>query len=246
MLPNLIILSISGWLGAIAVIMIAGISPAMKAKPPLIFKYPQRERNAALIVAGIFLALSIALAYITPQWLLNLPNRFTLFQWAFGALGILMLIISFLVLRYRKQPFLSFGWNKKLWRLGSRIGLSLFVLCLFLNGSISLSSLGTYFTQDSLTTLAFLLLFNLAWETAIRGFIQPRATAWLGETWGWLATSAFSGLLMLPFAFVFGAAPEIMIQFIGHQFLLGWMMKRCGHVFPGAVWAASFTWFTML
>jgi hypothetical protein len=239
-------MSISGWLGAIAVIMIAGMSPALKAKPPLIFKYPQRERNAALITASVFLALSIALALITPQWLTDLPDRFSLFQWSFGALGVLMLVISFLVLRYRKQPLLSYGWNKKLWRIGSRVGLALFFLCLFLSGSITLSSLSQYFSSDALISLAFLLLFNVAWETAIRGFIQPRAIAWLGETWGWLMTSVFSSLLMLPFAFAFGVAPDIMIQFIGHQFLLGWMMKRCGHVFPGAVWAASFTWFTML
>ena len=243
---NIIILSISGWLGAIAVIMIAGISPALKAKPPLIFKYPERERNVVFISSAVFFALAVSTAIVTPQWLMDLPERFNHFQWTFGALGILMAIISFLILRYRKQPMLSFGWNKKLWRIGSRVGLSLVFLNFFLSGSLSKDNLTLYFSEESLTTLAFLLVFNLAWETAIRGFIQPRANTWLGETWGWLATAAFASILMLPIAFVFDASWAIMIQFIGNQFLLGWMMKRCGHVFPGAVWAASFTWFTLL
>jgi hypothetical protein len=246
MFPYILVLSISGWLGAIAVIMIAGLSPEMKSKPPLIFKYPERERNVVLITSGVFLALAISTAIVLPQWLMNLPERFNLFQWTFGALGILMAVISFLILRYRKQPMLSFGWNKKLWRIGSRIGASLIFLNFFLSGSISKSNLAIYFSEESLIIFAFMLVFNIAWETALRGFLQSRVNAWLGDQWGWLATAAFASILMLPIALVTGTSWITMLKFTGHQFILGWIMKRTGHVFPGAVWAASFTWFTLL
>ncbi|MBI9048684.1 MAG: hypothetical protein JEZ00_04665 [Anaerolineaceae bacterium] len=238
------ILTFSAWLGAMAVVMIAGISPAMKARPPLIFKYPDRERKAALITASIFLALSFALTFLTPDWLKDMPDRFDLLHWTWGALCILLVIIAFLVLRYRKQPLLSFGWNKKIWRLASRVGLSLVFLAFFLSGSIS--RLVEYFSAESLTIFTFLIVFNLAWETALRGFIQPRISAWLGDSWGWLATSVFAIILMLPLALSFGASFEFIFRFAGNQILLGWIMKRCGHIFPGAVWAAASAWFLTL
>jgi hypothetical protein len=244
MLSQALILTISGWLGAIAVILIASISPEVNARPPLIFKYPYREKIAALLTAAGFLLLAVALAVFTPNWIFGLPDHLSILEWSIGVLSLLMVIIAFMVLHYRKQPLLSFGWNKKRWKMASRIGLSLIFLSFILSGSIY--RIGEVFTADSLNNFLVLIVFNLAWETALRGFIQPRLSAWLGQTWGWLATSLLGFLLFLPLGLTYGASPDYLITFAGNQILLGWIMKRSGHIFPGAAWAASFAWFLKL
>ena len=238
-----LILTLSGWLGVIAVILIASLSPEFKNRPPLIFKYPTRERNAALITVLVFFLLSIALAVFTPDWILTLPGRFSPMQWTIAVLSILIVLIAFLVLRYRKQPFLSFGWHKKLWRPASRLGIALVFLAFFLSGAIS--RFKEVLSSDSLLTFAFLIVIHLAWETAIRGYLQPRLSAWLGGTWGWLVTSLLGILLVLPIGLSFGLSNEFLLHTIGNQFILGWIMKNSGHVFPGAIWAAASAWLAL-
>jgi hypothetical protein len=240
MLSQFMILTISGWLGAIAVILIASLSPELKARPPLVFKYPLRERNAALISAAVFLLVSIALAAFSPNWILSLPEYLNTMDWTLAVLAVLLVMIAFLVLRYRKQPLLSFGWNKKLWRIASRVSLALAFLAVFLSGSIS--QFLEFLSAESLTRLAILFVSLLAWETSLRGFIQPRFNAWLGEKWGWLAAALLSVALILPTLLTYGMGTDNLIRAIGTQFLLGWIMKRTGHVLPGAVWAAFFAW----
>lgn len=244
MLSQFMILTISGWLGAIAVMLIASLSPEIKQKPPLIFKYPKRERNAALITAAIFLALSISLAAVNPRWINLLPAYLNSTDWMLAVLAVVMVVIAYLILRYRKQPLLSFGWNRKLWHIGSRLALALAFLAVFLSGSIS--RFVEFLQLDGLTKLAILLIYALAWETSLRGYIQPRFTAWLGERWGWLATALLSILIIVPIAQVNGISVDLWLRIIGTQILLSWIMKRSGHVLPGAVWAAFFTWLLFL
>ena len=240
MLSSYMILTLSGWLGAIAVILIASLSPELKQKPPLRFKYPQRERTFVLICAGAFLLLSIGIAYFSPAWITHLPVYLDHIHWMLAVQGVVMAIIAYILLRYRKQPLLSFGWNKNLWRIGSRVALALAFLAIFLSGSFS--RFLEFIKPQQLTTLAILLVYTLAWETALRGYIQPRFNTWVGDRWGWLATAFLGAILIAPIAWVNGTGLELWIRLVGTQFVLSWMMKRCGHVLPGAVWAAFFAW----
>jgi hypothetical protein len=242
MSSQFLILTLSGWLGVMAVVLIASLSPDFKNRPPLVFKYPQRERNAALISVSLFFLISIALAWLTPDWIMALPDRFSPMEWSIAVLSLLIALIASLILQYRKQPLLSFGWHKKLWRPASRLAIALVFLVFFLSGAISHAK--TILTSDALLTFLLLIIIYLAWETAFRGFLQPRFSAWLGQTWGWLFTSLLAILLILPIGISFGMSNEFLFRIIGNQLMLGWIMTRSGHVFPGALWVAASTWLT--
>src|SRR5512133_3527759 len=102
---NDVILTISQWVGAVAVAMIAGLSPKFH-RTKLVFLYPRREGIVALGVFGF--------SFFTAVVVSNLP-LFSLFGLAVNdsrrlAIAALSLVSVGVALWRRKQPIRSTGW----------------------------------------------------------------------------------------------------------------------------------------
>ena len=117
----------SEWLGAIAVTMIAGVSPLLKKIRQIEYRFPQREATFALsLFALIYL---IAFQYFTNPALAFAKKAATIFAGGELAehtfLAVVCLVPFILALVLRGQPLKSMGWSKDNFKPGVTLGLLL-------------------------------------------------------------------------------------------------------------------------
>lgn len=240
---------LSEWLGVVAVMMIAGISPLLKRVRRIEFRFPKRETTFALsIFALVFL---FAFQYFSNSifaFLRTAADGFTGGELADRAIIAVIALVPFLVaLLARGQPFKSIGWSKENTRAGLVSGLMLVVLVVFLRGKFTTLLKGLTPEQGSL--LLILLVLCLAEETIFRGYIQLRLYSYLGKTWGWLATVVLFVLWQLPGRL--GVLPTselwpVLGIALVQGLLLGWIMRKTGHVATGVFYRAVAAWLLLI
>lgn len=232
------------WLGAVAVLMMARLSPRFK-RPPLVFKYARRDGLWAL---GLF-ALSLGLAWLAMQ--VNLSALLAPFGPAVHPLAERMLlalvcVVPFVIaLLARQQPWRSLGWNRAMLMPALQLGFALAFLTIFLRGKFN--SLFAGMQTDALNALWMWLVTALAEETIFRGYIQLRLTTWWGQQAAWLGTAGLFLLWQLP---RWAANPEslalnLLIGLV-QALLCGWMMRVSGHVVAPALYRAVSAWLLFL
>lgn len=237
--------NLSEWLGVVAVVMIAGISPMLKKTHVVDFLYPKREANYAFFL--------FALIYVFAfQFFINPDLKF--FQtFAAGFAGgedaarmvlAVVALLPFLVaLIARGQPLKSVGWGKENLRAGFSVGLMLALLTVFLRGKFMTMLSGVSTPQISL------LLVFLAWafaeETIFRGYIQPRLQSRIGKPWGLLATAVLFTLWQLPgrlWAMPFASFWVVLVVSFVQGLILGWIMQKSNHVLAPMLYRAVSAW----
>lgn len=240
---------LSEWLGVVAVVMIAGISPVLKNIRRIDFRYPKREATYALsLFALIYL---IGFQYFSNSifdFLRNLAEYFGGSELAQRMILAVVCLLPFLLaMILRGQPLKSVGWGKANLKTGSIIGLLLVMLVVFLRGKFTTLLHGVTPEQGNLLLVWVLLV--LAEETIFRGYIQLRLTSYWGSTWGWLATVALYMLWQLPgrlWTLTFAEMwPTLLISLI-QALLLGWIMKKSGHVLAPALYRALAGWLLLI
>jgi membrane protease YdiL (CAAX protease family) len=231
------LLNISEWAGAVAVAMIAGVSPKFH-RTKLVFKYPRREGIVALGVFGF--AMLVALILMTlPKFSilgLSIDVSYRLFLAAGGLVPVVVALIR------RKQPVRSAGWGRDKLNPSIQLGLALAFMSIFLRGKFSAVVNGLNAT--SLSLLGFSLVVALLEETTFRGYIQQRLAAWWGSNPGWLAAAGLYLVWQLPR--LLGSAPEQLWLNLGialaQSLVAGFIMQRSSHVLAPALFRAVSDW----
>ncbi len=241
-MPNsALLLSLAEYIGVISVVMIALISPSFAKRRPLIFQFPRREGLIALSLFVLIFFLNLILitqGFIAPVGRLG-GNFGTL--WPRLLVAFLSLLAVGATLALRRQPLLSTGWSRRLLGPSFRLGLALVFLTVFLRGQFMTIFRGIPTTQWY--ALIAWLLIALIEETIFRGYIQLRLTSWLGGTVGWLGTAFLFVVWQLPFLLVDPVAlPANLALAALRALLLGWIMRRTGHVLAPAMWRAVSEW----
>lgn len=239
----------SEWLGAVAVTMIAGISPLLKKVRQIEFRFPQREGTFALsLFALIYL---VAFQYFSNPALSFVRNAASAFVGGELAehmlLAVICVIPFLLALLLRGQPFKSIGWGKDNLRAGVTLGVMLAVVTLFLRGKFTSLLAGISSEQGSL--LLVWLLLAAAEETIFRGYILGRLSSLFGSTWGWLATTALFVLWQLPgrlWVSPFADYWYILLIAAIQGLLLGWIMRKSGHVLAPFLFRAAAGWLLLI
>ncbi len=233
---NLYILFAAEWVGAVAVGMIAGLSPKF-TRIKLMFKYPRREGVVALgvFVFALFIALvvsaipNLSVLGLTRDW----SERLLVAAGALVPVGV--------ALWRRKQPVRSAGWSRDKLNAALQLGLALAFLSIFLRGKFS--GVITGLNSQTLTLLGYCLVLALMEETAFRGFIQQRLASWWGEVPGWLAASALFVVCQLPRLL---AAPDQLVfnlvLSVVQSLFAGYLMRRSGHALAPALYRAISGW----
>lgn len=231
-------------IGAVAVVMILGLSPRFKHRA-VVFRAAGYEGWAAL---GLFGA-ALALAYVLLPWqglnslvplsLAELWPRFTTALVGAGA--------ALLALRVRRQPLASILLAKGGLGPGFQMGLALVFLSIFLRAKIRVLFAGI--DAEQVTALFVWLGTAAGQEILLRGFVQTRLMGWLGKTPGWLLTAALSAVWMLPLWLPGGSLAGVLL-FAGVAFLqallLGWMARRTGHLLAGVLFLTVSSWLWMI
>ena len=129
----------SEWLGAIAVTMIAGVSPLLKKVRQIEYRFPQREATFALsLFALIYL---IAFQYFSNPAFDFAKKAAAVFAGGDLAehmlLAVVCLVPFILALLLRGQPLKSIGWGKENLKSGATLGLLLALVTLFLRGKFT-------------------------------------------------------------------------------------------------------------
>ncbi len=237
------------WMGAIAVVMIAGTSPLFKSIRRIDFRFPRRESTFALSVFA--LCYLIAFQYFgNPvfQFMLDFSKILPGGELAQRTLLAMISLILFLLATFlRGQPLKSIGWGKANFKPGLTLGILLVIIAIVLRGKVNTLLQGITAEQGSL--LLVCLLLALAEETIFRGYIQLRLSSFLGSTWGWLATAALyllwvlpGRLWVLPFAELW---PTLVIS-LAQALLLGWIMRKSGHVVSNVLFRAVAAWLLLI
>lgn len=239
----------SEWLGAIAVVMIASISPILKSVRRIEFRFPKREATFALSLFA--LVYFFAFQFFSNKIFDFLKTAAAGFPGGELAQRMLLAVVSLvpfiLALMARGQPLKSIGWGRDNLRSGLTLGLLLVVLTIFLRGKFLTLLGGLQPGQAGL--LLVCLLLALAEETIFRGYIQLRLNSFLGSTWGWLATALlylfwqFPGRLWVqPFSEIWPMLLAALLQGL----LLGWIMRKSGHVLAPALYRAVAAWLLLI
>lgn len=240
---------LSEWLGVVAVVMIAGISPLLKKVRRIDFRYPRREATFALSVFAI--CYLIAFQYFSNPFFDFLKN----FSAYFGGselaqrmvLALICLILFILALVFRGQPLKSIGWGKANMRAGLVTGLLMVVLVVFLRGKFGTILNGISAQEGQM--LVIWLLLALAEETIFRGYIQLRLESYFGQKWGWLAAAALYLLWQMPGRLWITPLaemwPTLLITLV-QALLLGWVMRKSGHVLAPALYRAASGWLLLI
>ncbi len=233
------------WMGAVAVIMIAGVSPLLKRIKPIQFRYPRREASYALsLFAVIYL---LAFQFFS-------GNLFSSMRAATAGLSggepgqrmilaVAALIPFLAALAFRRQPILSAGWQKENLRAGLLVGLLLAMVSVFLRGKFVTLLKGV--PSSTGTLLVVWLVTALAEETIFRGYIQFRMDAFLGSRWGWLAAAGLFLLWQLPGRLWVLPAGQLLPQILiaaAQSLLCSWIMHKTGHVAASALFRAFSGW----
>jgi membrane protease YdiL (CAAX protease family) len=246
--------------GVVAVTLLLGLSPAFQQRRPVVFVYPKREGVVALslfvVMTGlltlIFLQMNPspgeAIPAVLPANGMHLLDGFTYTPEALArqaGLAGLMLLPFGLALLVRRQPLLSAGLSARTWRAGLEMGLALALITIFLTNK-------TYAILKGLNSsqwlyLAAMLIAGLAEEFVFRGYIQLRLMGWLGQTWGWVITSALFSLWHIPQQLLIQqiSLPELAYR-LGILFalglLLGWIMRKTGNILAPGIYHAIHNW----
>ncbi len=224
---------LSEWLGAIAVVMIAAVSPLLKKIRRIEFRFPRREATFALSLFA--LVYFVAFQYFSGHIFDFLKPVAKAFQGGETAermlLSVIALIPFILALLLRGQPFKSAGWSRDNLRAGLTVGLLLIFLTIFLRGKFLSVIKGITPAEGSL--LLVMLILCAAEETIFRGYIQLRLMSYLGNNWGWLATAGLYLLWQLPGRLWLHPIGDIWVDLViaaVQGLLLGWIMRKTGHV----------------
>jgi membrane protease YdiL (CAAX protease family) len=236
---------LSEWLGAIAVTMIVGVSPILKRIRRIDFRFPKRETTFAL--TAFALIYFFGFQFFSSDIFEFLRKAASAFEGGETAQRMLLAVISLLpfiiLLLVRGQPLKSIGWSKDNFKAGLTLGALLAVLTIFLRGKFTTLLQGVSPAQGSL--LLVILLLSVAEETIFRGYIQLRLMSYLGQTWGWLATSLLFILWQLTGRAWLGnledSWPVIVIALV-QSILLGWIMKKTYHVSAPILFRAVAAW----
>lgn len=240
---------LSEWLGVIAVVMIAGISPLLKKIRPLGFRYPNREATYALSLFAVVYI--IAFQYFSGDLLRFLREFARVFPGGEVAQRMLLAVIALIpfiaALIFRGQPLRSMGWQRDNLRAGLMVGLLLVVVVLFLRGKFLTLLKGV--TQQQAGLLPVWLIYTFAEETIFRGYIQLRLDAYLGAKWGWLAAAGLFMLWQLPgrlWLFPEAQIWQPIVIAAVQGLLCGWIMKKTGHVATSALYRAFAGWLLVI
>lgn len=227
------------WLGVVAVLMLASLSPRFK-RPPLVFVYARRDGTLALSLFVLVTVLALVLTRVDLSGYLALFND----NLQGTAVRVLLALASaapvIVALLARQQPWRSAGWNRAVQSPSVQLGLALAFLTIFLRGKFN-----NLFSLDptALTALWLLMLAVLAEETIFRGYIQLRLTTWWGKIPAWLATAGLFLLWQLP---RLAANPEALlfnlVSSAVQALLCGWMMRQTGSVIAPAMYRAVSDW----
>jgi membrane protease YdiL (CAAX protease family) len=241
--------NLSEWLGVAAVIMIAGVSPMLKKIRRVEFQFPERDANFAFTL--FVLIYVFAFEYYSN----SIFNFFKVAAASFAGgeialqmiLAVVCLIPFIIALIVRGQPLKSIGWGRENLRAGLTVGLMLAVLTIFLRGKFMTMLAGV--SPAKLAILLVVLLYSLAEETIFRGYIQLRLDSRLGQKWGWLASTALYVIWQLPGRL--GVLPftqlwPILLVALIQGLLLGWIMKKSGHVLAPALYRAFSLWIMLV
>jgi membrane protease YdiL (CAAX protease family) len=233
------------WMGVIAVVMIAGTSPLLKKIRRIDFRFPRREATYALSVFA--LCYLIAFQYFSNsifQFLLDFSKILPGGELAQRALLAVICLIPFLLATFlRGQPLKSIGWGKANLNSGLTLGLLLIIITIVLRGKFTTLLHGVSSAQGGL--LLVCLLLTIAEETIFRGYIQLRLSSFLGSTWGWLATAALYLLWQLPgrlWILSFSRMWPTLVLSLAQALLLGWIMRKSGHVSSSILYRTVATW----
>jgi membrane protease YdiL (CAAX protease family) len=235
---------LSEWLGVIAVLMIVGLSPAMKIKP-LGFLYPRREGIISLSLYTLFFGVA-ALVYASKIQLPSLGQGASIDSLALRlALAVVCLLVIVVALKSRQQPIRSAGWDRRNMRAGIQTGLALALLTLFLRNRVMDVLAGIKPAEGY--ALALLAGICLAEETIFRGYIQPRLISWWGEWPGLIATGLLYALWQLPRLW---STPQTMAIYLllalGQGLILGWVARKSGHVLSTGIYRTISEWIIFL
>ncbi|MCX6055637.1 MAG: CPBP family intramembrane metalloprotease [Chloroflexi bacterium] len=240
---------LSEWLGVIAVGMIAGASPIFTKIRQVEFRFPQREATFTLSVFAIIYLLAFQY-YSNPilGFLVKLAEGFSggdlSSRMVLAGIGLILFVLAMFL---RGQPFKSIGWGRANLKAGATLGFLLVLLTVFLRGKFLILLRGISPEQGNL--LLVWLILSLAEETIFRGYIQLRLTTFLGSTWGWLATAGLFLLWQLPgrlWILPFSEILPFMILSTGQALLLGWIMRKSGHVLAPALFRAVAGWLLLI
>jgi membrane protease YdiL (CAAX protease family) len=237
--------NLSEWLGVIAVVMIAGVSPLLKKIRLLEFRYPQREANFAFSMFALINVFAY-LYFSNPifSFLRVASNNFAGGEVAQRMLLAVICLLPFIVaLIARGQPLKSVGWGRENLRAGLTVGLMLGILTIFLRGKF-LTILAGITPQQASMLLVYLIL-AFAEETIFRGYIQPRLQSRIGQRWGWLATAALFTLWQLPgriYILPFVSYWPVLVISLIQGLILGWIMQKSGHVLAPMLYRALSAW----
>ena len=240
---------VSEWLGALAVVMIAGVSPLLKMVRRIEFRFARREATFSLsLFALIFFFAFQFFSNPVFDFLKNVASGFQGGETAERMIVAVISLLPFLIaLVLRGQPLKSIGWGKENLRAGITLGLILVVLTLFLRGKF-MTLLGGISPEQSSLLVVWLLL-SFAEETIFRGYIQLRLATFLGENWGWLATAGLYVLWQLPGRLWFFPFADIWLTIAisaVQGLLLGWIMRKSGHILAPALFRAAAGWLLFL
>jgi len=240
---NFLLLKLAEILGVTAVLMIVGTTKLLGFRP-VIFKYPKRESRVS---AGLFIILFlVSYFYSLIGFDFNLPLVGALLPLGNQLiLALLALGITAIALFYRQQPLLSAGWGRKQnLSIGLRLGIMLSFLVIFLRGKIGTIINGV--SPDEGMALVLLLAISLAEESVFRGYLQLRFSSW-NPKYGWLLTAGLFVLWRLPLLVLRGEDAWIALVLLAAQsVLLGWIMKKSGHVAAPALYRTISEWLTLL
>jgi membrane protease YdiL (CAAX protease family) len=240
---------LSEWLGVVAIVMIAGASPLLNKIHHIDFRFPRREATFALTLYA--LCYLVAFQYFSNpllDFLKNVASNFAGGELAQRmVLAVVCLIVFILAMVLRGQPLKSIGWGKDNLRAGVIVGLLLMVVTVFLRGKFTVLLKGVNPEQGSL--LLVWVFLAIAEETIFRGYIQLRLTSFLGTTWGWLATAALYMLWQLPgrlWTLSFVKMWPILLIALVQSLLLGWIMRKSGHVLAPILYRIAAGWLLLI
>lgn len=236
---NVLILTLSEWLGVIAILMLAGLSPRLNV-PSVGFKYPRREGWTGISLFVFILLLRVlvssgSIGISSTNLYESRPPDFHL------GMAVLALIPFLLALFIRKQPPRSAGWYGKALSGGIRVGLVLALLTVILRGQAF--SLLNGISPEEGRSLILWLGICLAEETVFRGFIQMRLVCWLGKWPGILLTTLLSLAWTWPYLESTGtglawAVTAGVVRFV----LLGWIAHKSKHVLAPVLYRTLSEW----
>jgi membrane protease YdiL (CAAX protease family) len=240
--------NLSEWLGVIAVMMIAGISPMLKKVRRIEFMYPRREFTYAFsLFALIFVFAYEVFSNPIFTFLKNYSANFWGGEVAERALVAVICLIPFIIaLIARGQPLKSIGWHPDNLRAGLSVSLMLALLTVFLRGKFMTIIGGV--SKEQTAALGIYLVLAVAEETIFRGYIQPRLQSQIGQRWGWLATAGLYMLWQLPgriWIMPFTSLWVVLAVSLIQGLLLGWIMQKSGHVLVPILYRAVSLWMSV-